>query len=143
MAKKAKTKAKKVKKAKLVITATHLKHANAIVAEVISHFGAGYATERSKEGTAMVLNDPIFGTHADFLVFQKLLVRATSRNLAKGRFKMRHWSNPALSAMRAQVTLTAFKHASHENAGDSQGRLPNRPRGRRHLRLSCAESKPS
>lgn len=108
MTKKAK-KAKRVTKAKLVVTAGHLRNAGAIVAEVIAHFGAGYATQRATEGTAMVLTDPIFATHSDFLVFQKFLIGCTSRNLARRRLSARAWGRPG-NATRKQVTLTAFRH---------------------------------
>lgn len=110
MAKKAKAKkAKKATKAALVVTATHLKHAAAIVAEVTAHFGAGYATQRNTEGTAMNLIDPVFATHSDFLVFQQFLIGCTSRNLARRRVLARAWAQPG-NATRAQVTLTAFRH---------------------------------
>ncbi len=111
MAKKAKKakKAQKARTAKVVVTASHLKDAGAIVAEVVVHFGAGYATQRGTEGGPMVNTDPIFGRHADFLTFQRFLVGCTSHNLARGRVTARAWRR-ANSPTRAQVTLTAFAH---------------------------------
>jgi len=106
MAKKAQ---KKAKKAKLVVTAAHLKDAGAIVAEVMVHFGAGYATQRNTEGKAIVGRDPIFATHDDFLKFQQHLVGCTSRNIARRTLSVRAWKN-ATNGLRQQVTLTAFKH---------------------------------
>jgi hypothetical protein len=103
MAKKAK------KKAKLVVSTTHLKDAGAIVAEVVVHFGAGYAMQRGTEGTAMINTDPIFGKHADFVTFQRWLLGCTSRNLARHSLSVVAWRRQN-SPTRAQVTLTAFAH---------------------------------
>lgn len=124
MAKKA---TKKVKKAKLIVTAAHLKDAGAIVAEVVVHFGAGYATQRGTEGTAMVNTDPIFGKHADFVIFQRWLLGCTSRNLARRTLSARVWRR-ANNATRAQVTLTAFAHgvlARQTVVADGTGSLTN------------------
>jgi hypothetical protein len=106
MAKKAK---KKAKKAKLVVTAAHLKDAGAIVAEVMAHFGAGYVTQRQTEGAVPAANDPIFTTHGDFLKFQRHLVGCTSRNIARRTLSVRAWRSPN-SALRKQVAITAFQH---------------------------------
>lgn len=106
MAKKAR---KKAKKATLVVTAAHLKDAGAIVAEVVAHFGAGYVTERAAEGKLAINTDPIFGVHTDFLTFQRRLVGCTSRNIARKSVSVREWRKTN-SALRAQVTLTAFAH---------------------------------
>lgn len=105
----AKTAKKKATKAKLTVTAAHLKDAGAIVAEVVGHFGAGYATERGTEGKAALATDPIFEKHADFLTFHRRLVGCTSRNIARGSVSVRDWRK-ANSALRQQVTLTAFAH---------------------------------
>jgi hypothetical protein len=106
MAQKAK---KKAKKAKLVVTPAHLRDAGAIVAEVMGHFGAGYATERASEGKPATSIDPIFGVHADFLAFHRELLGCTSRNIARRTLSVREWRKDK-SAVRSQVTLTAFAH---------------------------------
>lgn len=124
MAKKAAKKAAtKAKRTKLVVTPTHLRDAGAIVAEVVVHFGAGYAQQRSTEGSPMRSTEPIFEDHRAFLAFQRFLLGCTSRNLARRSLSARTWGRPG-NPTRSQVTLTAFAHGELARTVVVQDRTP-------------------
>jgi hypothetical protein len=79
------------------------KEAQAIVAQILSHFGAGYSAERQNEtpgGTPTNAN--IFLKPSVFAGFHAYLLNSTVTN-----FMDTGWDNPAI---RAQTLLAAFEH---------------------------------
>ncbi|MEW6321725.1 MAG: hypothetical protein AB1635_11665 [Acidobacteriota bacterium] len=101
--KKAKKKAPK-KTTKKIDLCKPVKAASAIVAQVVAHFGAGYAAQRFSENTAGPLpNFQIFCAPSDMAQFYNRLLKSTRKHFAAIKW---HIDQPNRDA----VCATAFKH---------------------------------
>ena len=77
--------------------------AQAIVAQLLAHFGAGYGAERQNETPGdPPINADIFIKPSVCAAFHGYLLNSTVTN-----FLNIHWDNPAV---RAQTLIAAFKH---------------------------------